>query len=590
MDSTQMFIDQEWPHFVRAGDQQYGYRTTQDHNWQPLENAYTIHEAQIYSSNPPNSISSPGRTDIFMSDLDVTFSQHSQYNWYNSSDDSRSSTPSQGSGISHYGAPGVESNAQIRYAAEAASIHNVQAQHNLEIFPNKTIWQPAPQTTLFSYDTQTASSYTISAQSTLTLKAEVDCSRDEVFEHDIAYEEDDTIVFSQTSPRARLQPEEIELSDVSAISPPSSTTTANERGWESPSHSDDDRIENDRESDSDYTAKSPRRKRTNSIANRGVRSPRHRGKSSSHAVQDDSARVHKRRASTTSKRALKPKKPFASRTSIPIDKSQRSFPCAFHHFGCPLEFPNKNEWKRHVACQHLQLGFFRCDMDDCHPDNVSTIPRARNHFKHEDENIKVFNDFNRKDLFTQHCRRMHGPSRNPALCSTPPSRKGGELKPTKEDEAQFERQLTSIRSRCWQVRRKAPSRSNCGICHQVFDAEYVDIKTRGTQGPEEKAWEERMEHLGRHYEKEALTKTDEAFDDDLAEWGLRTGVFRKLEDGRHWLMNAGEPDDGPEAVSTSHLDHRQKARRQSGRTVVRRRLSIKQEQVSGDEDAIAEDD
>ena len=65
----------------------------------------------------------------------------------------------------------------------------------------------------------------------------------------------------------------------------------------------------------------------------------------------------------------------------------RAFPCTFATYGCPSTFTSKNEWKRHVQTQHMRLGFWRCDQ--C-PD-VHCKP----------------NDFNRKDLFIQHVRRMH---------------------------------------------------------------------------------------------------------------------------------------------------------------------------------------
>lgn len=150
-------------------------------------------------------------------------------------------------------------------------------------------------------------------------------------------------------------------------------------------------------------------------------------------------------------------------------------------------FPNKNEWKRHVAYQHLQLGYYRCNLDTCNPDNIANTTEnkssqskssTRSHLSihntekltpplsskvkaDEDEIIKIYNDFTRKDLFTQHFRRMHGPSRNPALRSTPPGGKKATLVPTKEDEAAFERQLDLIREECWRTRRKAPACSGC---------------------------------------------------------------------------------------------------------------------------------
>lgn len=593
------FADRERQYSVEAGPDQECHTATQFGNWQPLETTYLTHEAQIYHSEPPNSISQSACINDSSLYANWRLYQHAQLGQYSSSNDSRSSTPSQGSGAGFSVLPASTSTTQIRYAAGSAPIYNVSSRMYQDSSSNHAVWQPAPQATLISYNANMVAPTIVPSHSNLGLKVEVDDNQHETFDHEMLLEDEETITFAHTPSEMHLYPEELELSEPSNSSMASSTTDehvrfsrgmSGEYGW-GLANSDDDMVEKDRESDSDYTTKSPRRTRTSSTNTRSTKCPKHRRQSFSHLVQDSNARVHKRsNSSTTTKRTIKAKKgpTFAARSPA-ADKSQRSFPCAFHHFGCPLEFPNKNEWKRHVACQHLQLGFFRCDMDDCCPDNISSNCRARVHLKREDADVKIYNDFNRKDLFTQHCRRMHGPSRNPTLCSTPPSKKSGELKPTKQDEANFEDQLDNIRARCWQIRRKAPSRSYCGICHLVFDAENIDLKSKGSQDPEEKAWEERMEHLGRHYEKEVLTKHDEDLDEDLVEWGLRTGVFRKLEDGRPWLMNAEDPElEG--AVIVGYTGHRQKPRRQSGRTMVKRRPSIKQEHDSGDEDAIAEED
>jgi len=69
----------------------------------------------------------------------------------------------------------------------------------------------------------------------------------------------------------------------------------------------------------------------------------------------------------------------------------RPFPCAFSFAGCTSTFGSKNEWKRHIASQHLCLTFYRC----------SSCPQSTVEGKG--------NEFNRKDLFTQHLRRMHAP-------------------------------------------------------------------------------------------------------------------------------------------------------------------------------------
>lgn len=277
-------------------------------------------------------------------------------------------------------------------------------------------------------------------------------------------------------------------------------------------------------------------------------------------------------------------------------KQKRPFPCIFHQFGCKAEFPNKNEWKRHVAYQHLQLCFYRCDIDDCNPEiNAALVKPSAN--GNPDDVEKIYNDFNRKDLFTQHVRRMHGPSRNPELCSsaehdgnnsTPAPTKSAKKKPsgarrssttgtkvtqpTAEDEARFEDLLPAIRARCWRTRRRAPSRSNCPFDDVVFDADFYTESpssesklpsTRPSPCPPdsntgnsldrscERAWEDRMEHVGRHYEKGPhIELSEETVDDDLVAWGIENGVLHRLLNGRLWLVGLPPPSETQEEAET----------------------------------------
>ncbi|KAL1964838.1 hypothetical protein VTN77DRAFT_6340 [Rasamsonia byssochlamydoides] len=175
----------------------------------------------------------------------------------------------------------------------------------------------------------------------------------------------------------------------------------------------------------------------------------------------------------------------------------RQFVCSFRHYGCQSTFTSKNEWKRHVASQHLQLGFYRCDLGLC---NVSQ-PDGN----HSGNGNRHPNDFNRKDLFTQHLRRMHSPW-------------SGKQAPEKEKYNEFEISLEEIRQRCWQTQRQPPQRSRCGFCGRLFE------------GPQ--SWEERMEHVGKHYEQRDVQP--EAEDPDLREWAIQEGII--CQDGSKGLI------------------------------------------------------
>lgn len=184
----------------------------------------------------------------------------------------------------------------------------------------------------------------------------------------------------------------------------------------------------------------------------------------------------------------------------------RLFICSFSHYGCPSTFRTKNEWKRHVTSQHLRLRVFRCDVGSCNINNTAKEkkqtwgPSSRNRIASSQQSCE--HHFNRKDLFTQHQRRMHKPKE---LITNPSCER---LKNA------FEASLEQVRQRCWVEIRQPPDESYCGFCG------------RGFQGP--KSWEERMEHVGKHFER---GEKDEREDEGLREWALSEGLIRPSEGG-----------------------------------------------------------
>ncbi|KAI5369615.1 Putative transcription factor Grauzone [Septoria linicola] len=140
-------------------------------------------------------------------------------------------------------------------------------------------------------------------------------------------------------------------------------------------------------------------------------------------------------------------------------ETKKVFPCSFAAYGCTSSFGNKNEWKRHVHTQHLRLAYWRCEQ-------CADIDNGRKP-----------NDFNRRDLFIQHVRRMHP-------FTTDGSSQSAKSRPSRNlDEDQY---LTSEANRCHRQLRQAPQSSRCLLCDQHF---------RG-----ENSWDQRMEHVGRHFE------------------------------------------------------------------------------------------
>ncbi|KAI9852622.1 MAG: hypothetical protein M1838_000070 [Thelocarpon superellum] len=165
------------------------------------------------------------------------------------------------------------------------------------------------------------------------------------------------------------------------------------------------------------------------------------------------------RASLQRQRAAEGQSNLAYRNSLKKHMQTahtRPFRCIFAPYGCDGTFGSRNEWKRHINSQHLCLSFWRCNLGTCTSDP-------------ERPNL-----FNRKDLFTQHLRRMH--------CPVKKGTKGPEL-------TQWNATLDAVRHRCFVVRRDPPPRSGCGFCNKVFE--------------HDGGWEECLEHIGRHFENKA---------------------------------------------------------------------------------------
>lgn len=156
---------------------------------------------------------------------------------------------------------------------------------------------------------------------------------------------------------------------------------------------------------------------------------------------------------------------------------EKKYSCSFKRYGCESTFGTKNEWKRHFASQHLKLEYYRCDLNGC--DTASKGP----------------NDFNRKDLFTQHLRRMHAPWI---------VRKAN---PTTAEKAEFEATLDQHAYRCVKPLRAPPARTSCAECNNVV---FTD-------------WSKRMEHMSQHYEHDP--QFEEARDPELEQWALEENIL-----------------------------------------------------------------
>jgi hypothetical protein len=259
-------------------------------------------------------------------------------------------------------------------------------------------------------------------------------------------------------------------------------------------------------SDSDYKPLKSKRRRSSAASNNSTRqTQKRRCRKSSNAsnLSNTSAGVTKRtRNSNASSTTFKTK-----HTHSAAHTDTRPFPCPLAAYGCISNFASKNEWKRHVSTQHIKLGFWRCDL--C---AVTVDPH--------DESTVYHNDFNRKDLFTQHLRRMHAA---PSSTSTSRVQRNVAYMVTEDN-------ITEHQQRCYLQLRGTPQRSGCLFC----DKEFVGANS----------WEERMEHVGRHLEKErkgsgSLGHERWNKDEGLERWLVGEGLV--VSEGGEWRIGDGKP-------------------------------------------------
>ncbi|KAI0102779.1 hypothetical protein GGR51DRAFT_279205 [Nemania sp. FL0031] len=210
----------------------------------------------------------------------------------------------------------------------------------------------------------------------------------------------------------------------------------------------------------------------------------------------------------------------------------RPFTCIFDFAGCRSTFASKNEWKRHCSSQHIALQYWVCQQDGCA--QVSNKPNAlkkslggsrrrsggSRHLCTHPSSLPNGTIFNRKDLYTQHLRRMHVPPhlKNKIKSKTPVP---------EWEEQQRVHQDKAIRTRC-----QLPT-------HMLCPAANCNMQFNGNT-----AWDDRMEHVAKHLEKVAAgVEPPMPFggenDRTLVDWATspEIGILRRDEKGR-WTLQS----------------------------------------------------
>jgi hypothetical protein len=209
----------------------------------------------------------------------------------------------------------------------------------------------------------------------------------------------------------------------------------------------------------------------------------------------------------------------------------RPFNCVFDFAGCESTFASKNEWKRHVLTQHLLLFYWACPEGSCaqtHPSQGAT--------PNTDPNNPHGSIFNRKDLFTQHLKRMHCPkqvkdaladakrttttsSSSSTTNTKPPTSSNPSTAPTTASAiTAWNARVKTLQTTAMHPRCHLPTFMRCpvpGCTAQPF---------RGHD-----AWNQRMEHVAKHMDRAAQGREGKVVfggveDETLVEWASRGDV------------------------------------------------------------------
>jgi hypothetical protein len=251
-----------------------------------------------------------------------------------------------------------------------------------------------------------------------------------------------------------------------------------------------------------------------------------------------------------------------------IKEHTKAFVCVFAFAGCSSVFATKNEWKRHVYSQHCNFSTWTCDIGDCNKpsgkksaSSPSSAPLAGSHF-------------NRKDLYTQHLKRMHIPQ--------------AAINATKNSPAAlaWEERIKHLQSANCHQTRTPPTILTCPVvsCGVVFE------------GPG--TWDERMEHVGKHLESAAqvhapgshtnamVTKggvrlgcVEQGHDEFLVRWALEQRVVCRdpLVEGGYCFPAEFEKREA-EARKFKHSNR------------ARHRVKVENDEEDSDDDAECEDE
>ncbi|KAK0719683.1 hypothetical protein B0H67DRAFT_551998 [Lasiosphaeris hirsuta] len=225
-------------------------------------------------------------------------------------------------------------------------------------------------------------------------------------------------------------------------------------------------------------------------------------------------------------------------------KHTRPYPCVFHFAGCDSTFASKNEWKRHCSSQHILQHYWICQEKDCinNPNGACPIPtnsmaarasavgsKARASSSTPNNTGEPGAIFNRKDLYTQHMRRMHMPAglKNPPPPTT--SKKSKKATASSNADNVWNQQLHRFQEEAIRARCSLPIYMTCPAAN-------CDSEFRGAD-----AWDLRMEHVAKHCDGAAQGREPKVVfggegDECLTEWAGSGEVDIVQRVGGRWVL------------------------------------------------------
>lgn len=178
----------------------------------------------------------------------------------------------------------------------------------------------------------------------------------------------------------------------------------------------------------------------------------------------------------------------------------RPFVCIFNFAGCDTRFVSKNEWRSHVSGQHFKFSTWFCKLQSC-------------------SKVRNGAEFDRRDLFVQHVRRVH-------------SRYLEEYR--KKRRLELKEGLNEFITSCLRVNRRAPAKLACPVIGCAY-ATWGRI-----------CFYEYMEHIGKHLEESPVNivqgsiEIDHSSNEPLVDWALRERIIGGFS-GRYYIHDGTKP-------------------------------------------------